>query len=193
MLNTRKNKFGLTLIELLVVTAMLAAVSLALFSTFSNGIELWQRINKPIPQEEAALFFDRFTRELSNCFQFASAAFIGDSDRLEFATMINIPGQEVKSVGKVSYSFDCSKGILNRRQFGVSEIFNRSDPLAQPVLGNIKSLEFKYYLYDKAQKKYSWVDEWTQEKIPLAVRVEFEANYAPGNNFIKTINIPVGE
>ena len=59
MLFIRKNRSGFTLIELLIVAAMLGVVSLAIYSTFNNGLKLWQKVNKPVAGEDADIFFEQ--------------------------------------------------------------------------------------------------------------------------------------
>ena len=52
----KKHNNAFTLVELLIVTAMLAVISLAIYSTFSSGLKIWQRVSKPIPEEDLGIF-----------------------------------------------------------------------------------------------------------------------------------------
>ncbi len=187
---TPKNAF--TLVELLIVTAMLSIISLAIYSTFNNGIKIWQRINRSLPEEGLGIFLDKFSLDLKNTYKFTGLEFSGDRNRLEFMTLVNSPGLQKRTVGQVIYSYDSQNKILNREQRDYSQIYNDREGLANKVLTDIKSLKFRYYFYDGQRKKYLWLDEWSQETLPLAVRIEFEVGKEIGTNKVtKTVSIPV--
>src|SRR3989338_4885613 len=76
---------GFTLIELLIVSALLAVVSLALFSVFNSGIKIWQRINQTSINEDLNIFLSKFARDLANGFSFSAINFSGDAERMQFA------------------------------------------------------------------------------------------------------------
>ena len=188
----KKNNFGLTFIELLVVTVILSIVSLAIYANFNNGIRIWQRINKNIPEEDLNIFFDRFALDLRNALQFSGINFSGGSERLEFATIINSQRLQKRTVGKVIYFYEPYKQILRREERDFSQIFSGEDGLMRQSLTKIRSLEFTYYIYDKNKKEYAWEDEWMVGALPLAVRIELEfKDGVQTHKFTKTVSIPV--
>ena len=56
-----KNNKGFTLIEVCLVSAMVAIISLAIYTTFANGIKIWQKAHTEILEEDVSIFFERFT------------------------------------------------------------------------------------------------------------------------------------
>ncbi len=185
-----KNSF--TLIELLLVVVLLSVVSLAMYAVFNNGIKIWQRINKRLPQEDVSIFFDKFSRDLKNSFKFSAIRFSGSVTSLEFATVINSPRLQKTTVGRVTYSYDPQAEVLNRQQDDYSQVSGGSGEgsLIQS-LNNIKSVKFQYCIFDENTKEYLWREEWTKDDIPLAVKIELEiADGSQIRKFIQTVGIP---
>lgn len=183
---------GFTLIELLIVTALLAVISLAIYATFNSGVKIWQRVNQQIPEEDLDIFLEKFALDLRNSFKFNGSNFLGEEKRFEFPTLVNSPGMNKKTVGKVIYLYDSESNIIKRNLLDFSQIYNGEEGTTQELLKNAKSLKFRYYLYDKEKKEYLWQDEWLKEDLPLAVRIELEfGNGTEIRKFTKTVNIPV--
>jgi len=187
----RISKLGFTFIEMLIVTVTLSVISLAIYATFNNGIKIWQKINKQIPEEDLTIFFDRFSSDLKNSFKFTGLTFSGKEDELEFATILNSPALHKRTVGKVVYFYDPYEKILNREEKDFSQIYENKKGSIQQSIRDVKSLRFRYYFYDAERKEYLWQDEWESEELPLAVRIQLELEYGTENNkFVKTVNIP---
>jgi Tfp pilus assembly protein PilE len=186
------SKKSFTLIELLLVSVLLSVVSLAMYAVFNNGIKIWQRINKRLPQEDVSIFFDKFSRDLKNSIKFSSIKFSGRETTLEFAALINSPRLQKTTVGRVAYSYDPQTGVLNRQQDDYSQIYSASGEgsLVQS-LNNIKSVKFQYCIFYAETKEYLWREEWTKEDIPLAVKIELEIEDGSQiRKFIQTVGIP---
>lgn len=191
----RKNnrKFGFTLVEMLIVTAILSVVALAIYATFNNGMEIWQKVNRQLPEEDLNIFFDKFSLDLRNSFKFTGINFSGTIDRLEFPTLVNNLRLEKRTVGKLIYAYEPQGQILNRYQIDFSGVYDdESDAAPRQSLKNVKTLKFQYYLYDEQNKVYLWQDEWLKEGLPLAVRVELEFDDGQKTKkFTKTVNISI--
>jgi len=187
---SRKNR-GFTLVEMLVVTVILAVISMTLYTTFSKGIMIWQRINRQIPEEDLNIFFDRFTTDLTNSFNFKPIGFLGREYSLEFATLVDSPRLQNRTVGKVAYTYDPQGGVVNRIQMDYSSAYNQENIARQQLLRNVRSLKFQYYIYDNQMKEYVWVREYTEGKVPVAARVELEAKYDDQIKwFTRTVSVP---
>lgn len=187
----RRNR-SFTLIELVIVTAMLSVISLALYSTFSNGIKIWQKVNQNIPTEDVDIFFEKFTSDLRNSLKMTGISFVGEEDKVEFATLVNSQKLQKTTVGEIKYRFNYGKGEIVRQKMDYSDIYNGEGGLGETLLQNVKSVKFQYYIYDTEKQRYLWQDEWVKQGLPLAVRVEVELkNDGQTSKFIKTVNIPV--
>jgi prepilin-type N-terminal cleavage/methylation domain-containing protein len=183
---------GFTLIEILIVTMMMSVVSLAIFSAFNNGIKIWQRLNRQLPQEDINIFFDKFTSDLRNCVKLKNISFTGKADTLEFASIVLSARMEQASVGKIVYRYDRSAGALRRDQFDYSAVFTEEKNAYAGGLEHIRSLRFLYYNLDDEKKEYIWQEEWLQDALPKAVRMEIE--FLRGEEVLyltRTVNIPI--
>jgi len=188
----KKSSFGFTFIELILVTAILAVVSLAIYTTFNNGIKIWQRINKQLPEEDVDIFFDKFARDLRNTSKFRGINFIGKEDRIEFASLINSRQLKKRTIGQVIYFYDTSVEILKREQRDFSQVFTGQEGLVTWALINFKSLKLQYYVYDREKKEYLWQEECLTGTMPLAVRIDLELKDGTQiHKFTKTVSIPI--
>ncbi len=188
----RRNKEAFTLVELLIVTALLAVVSLAIYATFNNGIKIWQKINEQAAEEEPDIFFEEFVLDLRNAFKFSGCNFSGKEKELEFITFVSSPRMHKNTVGKVIYFYDPQSKIISKSSLDYSQIYEGSAGTAQQLARNVESLRFQYYFYDKGTKEYFWLDEWSKNGLPLAVRMELSLGQARQNSeFVKTVSIPV--
>lgn len=180
-----------TLIEMLIVTVTLSIISLAIYATFNNGIKIWQKINQEIPSEDIDVFFEKITYDLRNGLKVSNITFSGEEDEFELPTLVNSRRLGM-TVGKVRYGFDYTKGAVTRQRMDYSDIYNDESGIKEILLRNVKSLKFKYYIYDSEKQKYLWQDEWTKQGLPLALRIELELkNNDQANKFTKTVSIPV--
>ena len=172
---------------------MLGVISLAIFSTFNNGFKIWQKINKPLAEEDLGIFFDKISQDLSNCFKSSSIPFTGDQNNLGIPTLVNSPRLKTRTLGLVVYSYDQQSGVLNRQQKDFSQIYSRQEDDPVHLLKNIRSFKLEYYYFDTQKQEYLWKEECSGVGIPLAVRVGLDLNDSSGTDkIIRTITIPVG-
>ncbi|MBI3602538.1 MAG: prepilin-type N-terminal cleavage/methylation domain-containing protein [Candidatus Omnitrophica bacterium] len=190
MKNSRR---AFTLIELLVVTAILAVISLAIYSLINNGLKIWQRVNQRIIEEDLDIFFEKFAHDLRNCAKFSGVKFIGTPERLEFATIVNSPTLHRNTIGQILYVYDQETKQLERIQRDYSQIYSAEEGLAQPPLSNLKLFKFFYYIQNENSKERVWVQESPVDRVPLAVRIELQLTYGTETSkFTRTVSIPVG-
>ncbi|MFH0838761.1 MAG: prepilin-type N-terminal cleavage/methylation domain-containing protein [Candidatus Omnitrophota bacterium] len=187
-------KCGFTFIELVIVVAMVSVISLTLYTTLNNGIKIWQRSNKPLPEEELCIFFSKFTHDIRNSFQFKGIDFSGRKDEMGFATVVDSTRLNTKSIGKVTYLYNSDAGIVTRQQMDISDVYKGGRGITTHTLKKIKSLRFRYYLFDTQKKEYFWREYLSDGTLPLAVRAEFELDNEDDDVqkfIIKTVNIPL--
>lgn len=182
-----------TLIEILLVSAMLTVVGLAIYATFNNGVKIWQRVNKEMPQEDLGIFFEKFRADLRNSLAFKDIGFLGTVHGIEFPTLIDSRRLDKRTVGKVIYSYDPVSGIVEREEKDFSHIYSGHEGIVTQSLKGISFFEFQYYSYDKEEKEYVWQGEWEKENLPLAVRIGLKFDKVfQDDNFTKTISVPLG-
>ena len=192
----RNHKQGFTLMEMLIVTVLAAVVSLAIYSTLSQGIKIWQRLSRSLPDEDTGIFSERFVRDLNNTINFSQIKFTGNKTEFSFAGLVT--GQSLqpglkRNVGEVKYSFDKDKGAVMRVQRDYSQVYTDKQVPQQVVLGGVKSLNFQYYFYDKLEEAYVWQPDWVEEGLPKAVKVELQLDYGDQiRQFERTVSVPVG-
>lgn len=187
----KRNERGFTLVELMLVTLMLAVVSLAIYSTLNNGIKIWQKINRQMPEEDLNIFFDKYISDLKASFKIAGLGFSGKEEGMEFATLIDSPQLQMRTVGQAHYFYDDSSKTLSREQRDYSQIYKGESRGLQPMISDLKSCKFSYFFYDKETKEYVWKKEWSREDLPLAVRVTLDFDRDNQTvTYVKTVNIP---
>ena len=178
----RENR-GHTLMELLIVSAIIALVSLAIYSCFNNGLRLWQRLKQPMVEEDTALFFEKLWLDLENILPCSEISFEGKEQSMSF------PG----TVGRISYYWDKEKQGLNRREQNYSQLFQGELGLAKKLANNITDFCISYLFHNTEKEEWLWKNSWTEaENLPLAVRVE--VGLKDGSlpyKLSKTISIPI--
>ncbi len=185
-----RNKEGFTLIEVVIVTAMAAVISLALYSTLSNGLRIWKKVNDSSVEEDIGFFLARMNTDVRNSFVFKTIPFTGTAEHVDIPTLVMFPQSHAKTIGKVVYAFDPYAHTLTRRSWDYSRISREAQGAAAQSLQSVKRAGFQYYYYDPEKKDYLWVQEWQRKSLPVAVRVEIELNGREGIT-ARTMRIPV--
>ena len=190
----RPTSQGFTLAEMLIVSLLVAAIALAIFSAFDNGMKIWLRANQTVFEEDLNIFLEKFTGQLRNTFKFKSIAFAGTGESLEFPTLVDSQRMKKRTVGKVIYSYDAMSRTVSKEERDYSNIYRKSEGVIAQTLTGVRSLKISYYYYNEELKDYTWVEEWTGEKgIPLSVRMVLEFEKEDDVDiFIKTVDIPAG-
>ena len=192
-LKKKNRRPAFTFVEMLIVTVIMSIISLAIYAALNNGIKIWQRINKELPEQDLLIFFDKFSNDLKNSFPFQGISFTGTENMLGFATLVSSPRLQNRTIGKVTYFYDSASEVLHRQQQDFSQVYNQEESENIKSISNIKSLNFHYYFYDTERKSYSWQYDWQNEKLPQAVRMELELDDGKEvRKFTKTVSIPVG-
>lgn len=182
---------GFTLLELLLVVCMLSVISLAIYSTFNNGVKIWQRLNKPLAEEDVGIFFDKFSRDIRNVFWFSGIDFSGSGKSLEFPTLVHSVRLQKRTVGQIGYFFDSASGSLKRTEKDLTHITEDEKGLVMDVLSEVRDIKFSYYFYNKEKNLYEWSEEWTEKDLPVAVRVKIRVeDDGERKELAKTISIP---
>ena len=199
------SKRGFTLIELVLVTAILAVIGMAVYGTFSNGLNIWEKVTEDSVEEDIYLFFEKISVDLRNSFKLTGLRFKGGKTKVSFPSMIKYKGEDglENTIGEVTYYIDRKKKALMRREANYSEIYRKKPGSVRMLSENISSLQFKYYVYEEKYKKYAWVTDWqlsdeyfgevVEETLPLVVKIEIGIPGEKGEQkFVKTVQLPMG-
>jgi len=196
MINRNKNKTrlvaGFTLIELIISGAIIFLVSIAVYSVFAGGINIWKRANQASGSgHDLRLDAEKLSVQLRNSFRISSIPFEGSEDSIAFAALID------NQVSRISY-FVNDENMFCRRIQSYPEVFKKGESGEYDLLlSGVKELKFSYCYLDNATGDYKWKDEWVKEEqdtIPQAVKIELTFEKTPGEElkFAKTIFIPIG-
>lgn len=192
VMRKKKNNAGMTLIELLITLTILSVISLAIYASLNSGLKIWKRINQQMAHEDLDIFFDRFGHDLRNCARFTGLTFTGTQERVEFPTTLPSPRLGGDVIGRVSYAYDPQSKTLIRVQQDFSQIYSGEESSKIQPVPDLGSVKFRYYVYDKQTKEYSWREDFWEEDFPLAVRIELESGDGPqAQSFTRTVSIPV--
>jgi len=196
---------GFTLIELMVVTVLMGTIMLAVYSVFSSGIKLWQRMNVQTRTEDVAVIFQKLSTDLRSSVRFSGIDFTGSDSQITFPALYVVQDNVMnRGVGEVTYQYDGSEGTLNRQIRGMSEFYLKQPGNMRTLVSDVQSVSFKYYFYDPDKGAYAWEDEWppdvlTDESsentvvIPEAVRFEIDLKKElGGGSHVKYVSVPLG-
>ncbi len=198
-------KRGFTLIELVLVTAILAVIGMAVYGTFSNGLNIWVKVTEESVNEDIYLFFEKISVDLRNSFKLTGLRFKGGKTKVSFPSKIKYKGEDglENTIGEITYYIDRKKKTLMRREANYSEVYRKKPGFVRILSENISSLQFKYYVYEEKYKKYAWVTDWqlsdeffgevVEETLPLVVKIEIGIPGEKGEQkFVKTVQLPMG-
>jgi len=164
-------KRGFTLVELLITTAILGIVTLAIFSTFASGLNVYTRVRSYTGLQPDILFsLEKIERDLRGAFVFSKIDFRGEKKLISFPAIVNNTGskkEEVCSLGRVTYYYDGVKDILIREEQDYSKAIKGKYRKRgkRTTLASLKNMEFSYFYYDTESKAYNWVNSWKMEKL----------------------------
>jgi prepilin-type N-terminal cleavage/methylation domain-containing protein len=183
---------GFSLIEVLIVTMILSIISLAIFSTFSNGLKIYNLINSQATSEDLIIFCDRFGQDLRNSFNFTSINFTGKAEELEFASLLNSPRMQKRTVGRLKYAYDPASEKLKRFTSDYAALYGSEEDTVRHALDRVSSCVFSYYYFDNQTQEFAWAEEWKKTGLPAAVRMVLEFKGDPEAKVTRTFNIPAG-
>ena len=188
-----RNSKGLTLIELLLVVSLLGVVSVVIYTTLSKGIMIWGRVQNEVSLENANIFLERYSEDIRNSYAYSSIRFVGQKTLFECPTIVYTKEFEVKTIGQVSYTYDARNKTLTRAFKDISMLYRGKDGKISSELENIEAASFEYYKYDTETNNYVWLERWSEEKMPLAVRLKLIINDGTKKiRYAKTVSILSG-
>ena len=170
--NNKLNR-AFTLVELLIAASIFSVVSIAIYSTFSSGSSVLRRVkNIDLVQQKILLKTESFSRQLREQPACRKQLFLGAKSKISFG------GNSDYFPCRITYYFDASLLCLMRVEDKLDKIITpegRLDPelKAKPAvfLAKVKEARFSYLYLDLKKNEYIWIDEWAQDYLPAAVRL----------------------
>ncbi|MCK5451501.1 MAG: hypothetical protein KAI70_07030 [Candidatus Omnitrophica bacterium] len=187
----------------MIVAGIISVVGLALGVAVNNGLTIWERVNSMVLEEDAAIFFSKFTNEIKNVIQYKDLKFEGGDNMFSAPMLINSFEGRVLP-GKVIYFFDDREGRIKKRYVDMFQLFQGKTPEAKTILENVSDVKFTYYLFDRQNEVYVWLEEWKEDEwgvvnedenfLPSAVRMKVTLKKGRDEiDYVKTVNIPVAK
>lgn len=199
MRSRRLSKSGLTLIETLLAVALVTMVGLALYHSFSMGVNVWDRSQQVNIEEDVAIFFDKLSFDLYNSFLFSQIKFEGNEFRFAFPTIVYTradrglrlePDAYIDQVGKVEYYYDFNDDVLYRREANYSQAIKERWGEPRALIKSVSRIKFRYYFMTDTEEISS---SEILDVLPTGVEIEVEFTDSRGTRVMKKfVDIPVG-
>lgn len=189
---------SLTLVEILITTVVLVLASMAVYSTLSNGLNIWKRANKISKSEkDIRLNLERIISEIRNTYKFSEIPFEGSRDSVFFPALIRNEDSHQYEVGQIKYIFDPDKGALFKEKRNYSQVYLDAEGEAEIVASNLESVTFSFCYFDSVPGLYKWKDDWEKEEqdtLPKAVKIRFlfKENGKKAEGVETVIPVPIG-
>lgn len=189
-----KKKLSFVLIEFLIGLSILSMIVVCLFSAFSLGVRIYQRVEKDTDNVAVLISLEELEDDLRSTFFFDKIAFQGTEEELSFPGLVRGKESDRRWVGRITYSVD--NGWLTKVNARYEEVVSPHAEFGENgskrPLCRVRKVWFSYYYYDAKEKTYVWKSEWTGGGMPLAVQVEIDVEGdEEGNRFERIIFIPV--
>lgn len=169
------DRLGFTMIELMISASLIAVLSLAIFSTFARGLDVWKRVKTlDRVEDHVHVALEKFSRELRTTFNFKPVKFTGEKNRIVFPTYVRLKGSadpNLEHVGKVTYLFNPEKRAIFRRQEGYSDLFHSERVPVEKFIAPVEEAVFAYYAFNPGEEKYEWREKWKEPLRPEGVRL----------------------
>lgn len=126
--NHKLSQDGFSLIELLLVAGLAPIVFFAVYMTFSSGVNLWQKLKQPNPEEDLVIFSQKTQQDFQNSIKFSSIVFSGTKDEVSFPAAIhadkNLGGDH--GIGRIAYYYDDKTHGIARTVWNFSQVYKEA-------------------------------------------------------------------
>ena len=191
----KRNSRGFSLLELLLAAGLIPLVSFVVFSNITSGMRLWRAINQSIVEEDLLLFRQKVSSDFDRAFKFSPIPFTGDSGRVSFAALMDVPAElgGDRGIGQVSFFYDDSKKAVMKEDADLSLLFKGSSARARALMQGVRAFRVQYFSYEALQDEYAWKEEWdaSEKFLPIAVRFTCQTEKT-GEPRVFTFVIPSG-
>ena len=189
-----------TLVELLVTLCFVVLVGATVFSVFSGGFRIWDRIQNTGGQDQMLqIVLEGMRTDLSNCRSFGPIGFVGQYDELSFPKPEFFQFkkgrlvEEREELGRVGYFFDSFHRTLYRSKHSYRVIRRtRVRESAQTLATDVDRVRFSYCAFDPSSGNAVWSNSWEEKNSPFAVKIEMDyRNAATGQQRKENLIVPL--
>lgn len=179
---------------------IISAVGGALYTIFSNGIQVWHRATVSKPSYDINLFFEQMETDLRNFRSSAAVPFKGQNYSFEFDAFS--PSSKFAALttahslpARLRYDFQSTKRTASRIVTDYYGILNQqSKPSSERILlQGINRCSFQYFKRVNELQAPSWHSSWSDPCAPDAVKASVEY-FEDGRMRVltKIISVPAG-
>ena len=189
-------KAGFSLIELLLVLTLAPIVFFVVFSNFSMGTRLWQRLQTAVPEEDAVIFLLKLRPDFDRAMRYSPLPFGGEREEVSFVTGIEAPPElgGKRGIGQVRYFFSASARAILRETKDFSQLYREASGKTDRMLEHVHSFEAAYLTYNSNDSSFEWNSSYapaTPGDLPLAVKLIYRMEDA-SEDLEQTFFIPAG-
>jgi len=201
LFKAQTNMRGLSLIELLITVVIVSFLSLAVFSTFAQGLKLWKRALSATPDIDSDFIFEKIALDLRNAYQSQMGSFVGEKDSLQFFAYGPVSysaanGEDgIQPIRKIHYKFDQEAKKLVKNEEMMQALLapkrEAADLAYRELLRGVKECRFDYYYPGEKTGTYLWKSFWRGDCLPKAIRIslKYDDEHIVGNQ-IKIVSLP---
>ncbi len=196
---------GFTLIELLLSLSIFLIISIAVYSTFAGGVQVWRKAQEfSSTSQTTRLILEKMAGDLRNTVRITGSEFIGEPQKLSFLVLRRSPAAAAPStlseIRRITYELKRDEASEHDALFrldesyaeGLQEGHREPDVLAGPIAGLALQYAFKGEDEETARE---WKDIWEGNGIiPTGVKITLKM---PGRQeeealFTKVVFMPLG-
>lgn len=184
--------------EMLLVSALIATVSIAIFTALNNGIKLWGRGIAVDRKGGLFIGLEKAAHDFRGILPFSLIHFKGTQSRVSFATIVLTPAdvhgsraQEglIDELGAVEYRYEASEGKIFRRQADYGQALKKQWGQDQEVASGVRDVRFDYFI--EGDKKME-PKEQIESKIPTGVMMTVHVGDNGQQTLQRYFEIPAG-
>lgn len=191
------------MIEMLIAVSITSFLGLVLYTTFYQGMKLWDRSVKLVPDFESDILFEKMAYDLRNAYPSTFQPFGGTGSRMEFFSfsrreLIGNSGEvRIKQPVRVRYFFDPESKRILREETDYKRLLQdkktEEEAQAAPAAEKLRDCKFEYYHENTEKKTYQWKDFWQGGCAPKAIRVSLQYDDQQTIGYLtKVIALPSG-
>ncbi len=194
----RTNDSGFTLMEMLLVTALIGAVSIAIFAALNNGVKLWGRGIAVDKKGDLFIGVEKIAQDLRGTMPFSLIHFQGAQSKVSFAAIVLTPADVhssradeglIDELGAVEYRYEPAEGKIFRRQADYGQALKKQWGQDQEIASGVSDVRFDYFIdgQRKAERK-----ERIESRIPSGVMMTVRLGDNGRQTLQRYFEIPAG-